>query len=138
MTIKDADVYYSGVDFDDPDWDFPQEVSFEVRGRMILGFRQLDAARWGASPLYIIEFAGGDENTARRALYGDGAGGAVLTAKLARKRRGKVDRPVLSEVSLVGGNGAVSRNAGAIGLYTRPVHGAGVYSHWLDTGSVIR
>lgn len=137
MTIKDADVYYRDVDFDDPDWDFPQDVGFEVRGRMILGFRQLDAARWGASPLYIIEFAGGDENAARRALYGDAGAGGVLQVKLARKRRGKVDRPVLSEVSLAGG-GPVNRNALTIGLYTLPVHGAGVYSHWLDTGSVIR
>lgn len=136
--IKDADVYYRDVDFDDPDWDFPQDVAFDVRGRMILGFRQLDAARWGASPLYIIEFAGGEESAARRALYGDANSGAVLKVKLARKRRGKVDRPVLSEVSVAGGNGSVGRNALTIGLYTLPVHGAGVFSHWLDTGSVIR
>ena len=139
MTIKDADVYYCDVDFDNPKYTFPDEVSFEVRGRMILGFRQLNAARWGASPLYMIEFAGGANNSARKALYGDNGQSAVLSVKLGRKTRGKVDHPVLTEVTVVGGGAAaVSRSALSISLFTLPTFGAGEQSHWLDTGSIIR
>lgn len=137
MTIKNDDVYYSGVDFDDPAYDFPKEVSFEVRGRMVLGFRQLDAARWGASPLYLIEFAGGEDNSARKALYGADGRSAVLSVKLGRKKRGKLDRPVFTEIQVIGG-GQVPRNALSIGLYTLPVHGVVDQGHWLDTGSIIR
>jgi hypothetical protein len=138
MTIKDEDVYYRDVDLDDPAYAFPEDVGFEVRGRMVLGFRQLNAARWGASPLYMIDFAGGDDNSARKALYGEKGGAAVLSVKLARKTRGKVDRPVLTEVTVAGGSAPVSRNALTISLFTLPTFGAGEQSHWLDTGSIIR
>ena len=141
MTIKESDVYYRNVDFDDKDWDFDPEVAFDVRGRMVLGFRQFDAPRWSASPLYMIDFAGGDEdNAARQALYGNGGTRAVLSVKLERKRRGKVDRPAIREVAVVGSEKSrpVSPRALTIGLYTLCSPGAGVRSHWLDTGSVIR
>jgi hypothetical protein len=138
MTIKNEDVYYRNVDFDDPAYAFPEDVSFEVRGRMVLGFRQLDAERWGASPLYMIDFAGGDDNSARKALYGEKGGASVLKVKLGRKTRGKVDRPVLAEVTVADGSAPVSRSALTIGLFTLPTFGAGEQSHWLDTGSIIR
>ncbi len=138
MTIKDEDVYYRDVDLDNADYDFPEDVDFEVRGRMVLGFRQLNAARWGASPLYMIDFAGGDDNKARKAIYGGKDGGSVLKVKLRRRVSRKVDRVEFAEVSLADGSGPVSRGALTISLFTLPTFGAGEQSHWLDTGSIIR
>ncbi|MFM6971482.1 MAG: virulence factor SrfB, partial [Rhodoluna sp.] len=41
-------VFFRDIDLDNPDYDFP-DTTFEVRGAMRLGFRQLDADRWPAS-----------------------------------------------------------------------------------------
>lgn len=50
-TISDNDVYYRDIqDKFEPDPD----TYFEVRGGIRLGFRQLDNARWPASPLYTL------------------------------------------------------------------------------------
>ena len=61
----------------------------------------------------------------------------MLSVKLGRKKRGKLDRPVFTEIQVIGG-GQVPRNALSIGLYTLPVHGVVDQGHWLDTGSIIR
>ncbi|MBN2751703.1 MAG: virulence factor SrfB [Rhodospirillaceae bacterium] len=138
LTIKADDVYYHDVDLDKPGYTFPEDVSFEVRGRMVLGFRQLAAERWSGSPLYMIEFASGENNSARKALYGENGKSAVLSVKLGHKRRGKVDRPVLTEVSVADGSAMVNAKALTIGLYTLSTRGTGESSYWLDTGSIIR
>ena len=54
-TIKSSDVFYSDVDLDNEDYELPEEITFDVRGKIILGFRQLKAERWVASPLYEID-----------------------------------------------------------------------------------
>ena len=138
MTIKDEDIYYGGVRLDDPEYTLPEDVGFEVRGRMVLGFRQLPVARWGGSPLYLIDFAGGDDNKARKAVYGGKDGGSVLKVRLQRKTTRKVERMEFAEVSLADGSGQVSKSALTISLFTLPTFGAGEQSHWLDTGSIIR
>lgn len=137
MLIKREEVYYRDVDFDDPDWDFPEAVAFPVRGPTVLGFRQLDSARWGASPLYLLEFVGEENSTAHRAIYGEDQHATALMVRLGRKRRGKVDRPVVIEAGIEGG-AAINRNAVSIRLFTLPSPDKGSDSYWLDSGSIIR
>lgn len=52
-TIQEADVYYSDINLDDENYDFP-DTEFEIRGKVRLGFRQLNVERWVASPLYTL------------------------------------------------------------------------------------
>jgi len=137
MLIKREEVYYRDVDFDNPEWDFPEDVAFPVRGPTVLGFRQLDSARWGASPLYLLEFVGEEKSTAHRAIYGEDQHATALMVRLGRKRRGKVDRPVVIEAGIEGG-AAINRNAVSIRLFTLPSPDKGSDSYWLDTGSIMR
>ncbi len=149
MTIKDSDVYYQDVDLDNQDYELP-ETPFEMRGRMVLGFRQLSSARWGASPLYMLDFSA-DNARAREELYGkkaDGnAQGNVLLVSLKRGRSlgppgpdGKSERRetlVVSQVATKDG-GQVSPSALRIRLNTLNSVGMGDNSYWLDTGSIVR
>ena len=52
-----SDVCYSDIDLDNPDFELPSEGSFQMRGPVCLGFRQLDNDRWPASPLYRLSIA---------------------------------------------------------------------------------
>ncbi|CCG42799.1 virulence factor SrfB [Magnetospirillum molischianum] len=149
MTIKDSDVYYSDVDLDDDLYELP-ETPFEMRGRMILGFRQLSSARWGASPLYMLDFSA-DNSRARDELYGRDSEkseqGNVLSVTLKRTRRlgppGPDGKPIYREtfaVARVATNegGMVSPSALRIRLNTLNSAGIGENSYWLDTGSIVR
>jgi hypothetical protein len=52
-TIADRAVYYRDIDLDDTSYELP-DVHFTVPGTLPLGYRQLDTARWPASPLYTL------------------------------------------------------------------------------------
>lgn len=131
-TIKDADVYYRDVDLDSPDYQFPEQ-SFEMRGRMLLGFRQLTAERWGASPLYLLDFAP-DSSKAAEKLYGQSSG--VLEVTLRRGKRDKIDSLEIARVEERGGS-TLSSNILRLRLYTLNNAGIGGNSYWLDTGSIV-
>ncbi|MEP7299990.1 MAG: virulence factor SrfB [Caldimonas sp.] len=51
-----GDEFYDDLDLDDPDYPL-KDKSFEFRGPMALGFRQLPVDRWPASRLYMIDYA---------------------------------------------------------------------------------
>ena len=42
---------------------------FQMRGVMHIGYRQLETERWGASPLYVLDFA---DEAARERIYREG------------------------------------------------------------------
>ncbi len=132
-TIKDADVYYHDVDLDSPDYQLP-ETTFEMRGQMMLGFRQLAAERWVASPLYLLEFAPDSTKAADR-LYGANAG--VLEVSLQRGSRRRSDTLTISKVSERGGS-SLSKDILRLRLYTLNSTGMDENSYWLDTGSIVR
>lgn len=50
-----ADVYYSNLDLDNPDYELPEEP-FEFRGPVPLGFRQLPVDWWPGTQLYHIGY----------------------------------------------------------------------------------
>ena len=51
-----ADEFYDDLDLDDPEYPL-KDKSFEFRGPMALGFRQLPVDWWPASRLYMIDYA---------------------------------------------------------------------------------
>jgi hypothetical protein len=132
MIIKRDDVFYADVDLDDPDYQLP-ETGFEMRGVMHIGYRQLSAERWGASPLYALDFATEGEG-ARERLYREGG---VLKVRLEQVRGAHEERFKVAGVEVEGGR-SVSKNAVRLRLNTLTNVGLNEDSYWLDSGSVFR
>nr|WP_321440629.1 virulence factor SrfB [uncultured Hyphomonas sp.] len=130
--IKDADVYYRDVDLDDPDYELP-DSTFEMRGLMRIGFRQLDAERWAGAPLYTLSFA---DDRVRDRIYTEGD---VLQVRLKSESRrsagGGNDRLAIAGVS--SGRGSVGARAIKLQLNTLANVGIGETNYWLDSGSVV-
>jgi hypothetical protein len=132
-TIKDVEVFYRDVDLDSPTYVLP-DTPFEMRGQMVLGYRQLAAERWSASPLYMME----QTDRARDVLYGGKGGEApALLVTLRRDQQKKGESLVVERVSTTGGT-TVPRQAVRARLYTLNTGDLGESSYWLDTGSVVR
>ena len=134
MRIKDEDIYYRDVRLDDPDYDLPDEP-FEVRGRMVLGFRQLASERWGASPLYVLDFTKRAKDLLAKADRGESP---VLQVRLKKDRRRRAERFEIA-------GGITSEQGTTLGpreltlkLNTLNTVGIGETDYWLDSGSVIR
>jgi hypothetical protein len=121
--IKEANVFFRDIDLDNPDYDFP-DTTFEVRGAMRLGFRQLDADRWPASPLYTLTI---DDRDLREKLA---AKGVVLKVSLRRNERAGAESFELASVE--GG----SKSKVKFKLNTMIDAGLGDSQYWLDSGSV--
>ncbi|MBK8906869.1 MAG: virulence factor SrfB [Rhodospirillales bacterium] len=133
MVISDENVFYRNVDLDDEDYELP-ETPFEVRSRMILGFRQLDSERWGASPLYVLDLT----DKAKRALgRADRGEPAVLKVQLKKDKRRRAERFEVASVTSEQ-NVNVNRQDLILKLSTLTTVGMGENSYWLDTGSIIR
>jgi hypothetical protein len=130
MIIKRDDVYYADVDLDDPDYELP-DAMFQMRGIMRIGYRQLEAERWGASPLYVLDFA---DEAARERIYREGG---LLRVRLERVRGTDSERFRVTEVDVEGGR-AASRNAVRLRLNTLSTIGLDQDSYWLDSGSIFR
>jgi hypothetical protein len=133
-TIKEGDVYYKDVDLDDADYQLPEQP-FEMRGRMLLGFRQLEAERWGASPLYLLDFSPDNDRAADK-LYGSGSGLLEVTLRRGRNRN-RADGLEIARVAEKGGS-TLSSSTLRLRLYTMNSVGIGDSSYWLDTGSIVR
>jgi hypothetical protein len=136
-TIKDADVYYRDVDLDNEEYTLP-DTAFEMRGQMILGFRQLAAERWVASPLYMLDFAP-DSTKAADKLYGTTNSVLEVTLKRGPRPRSRDrDRGDALAIARVAEKGGGTIGGVRIRLYTLNNAGIGENSYWLDTGSIVR
>jgi len=142
-TIKDADVYFRDVDLDSAEYQLP-DTPFEMRGRMILGFRQLDAERWGGSPLYLLDFAPDYTQQTAGRLYHDGSrprsGGGEGVLEITLRRGNGADGRESLEIARVAEKGGSSLSSRAIRLRLFTINTAGISenSYWLDTGSILR
>ncbi len=141
MRIKEEEVYYTDVDLDKDDYEFP-DISFEMRGPTTLGFRQLASSRWGGSPLYRLDFAEGEGNNARKKLDGDRNaqpdGAVVLHVTLERKKAPRgYDHVRIKEAITSDGSSNLARSL-RIRLLTLNAVGLEENSYWLDTGSIVR
>jgi len=129
--IKADNVYYHDIDLDSPDYLLP-ETSFDMRGTLRLGFRQLPCARWSASPLYSLSI----ENSRLRTRVA--ADGLVLKVRLGIKPSRNPDEG--SETFEFRGaesdGGAVGSRDIRLRLNTLPDTGLGETQYWLDSGSV--
>lgn len=121
--IKKADVFYSDIHLDDPDYQFPDQ-SFEVRGSMRIGFRQLPVERWPASPLYKLVI---EDRQIREKLSSQG-----LVLKVSLRRSDRLMRESF-EIAAVEG---ASRSKLSLKLNTMADAGFGETQYWLDSGSV--
>lgn len=128
--IKTTDVYYSDVDLDDPEYQLP-ETTIPMTGVMHIGYRQLAAERWGAQPLYLLDFA---DDEVRRMLYTQGG---VLQVRLERMRGVNAERFRVAAVELEGGR-AFGRGVVALKLNTLASIGFDQDSYWLDSGIIFR
>jgi hypothetical protein len=134
MIIKDEDVHYRDVRLDDPEYTLPDEP-FEVRARMVIGFRQLDTARWSGSPLYVLDLS---DRAKVRLAQADGRGDpAVLQVTLQQDRTRRSERFEIATVTTTAGV-SVGRSDLSLTLNTLNAVGIGETSYWLDTGSVLR
>lgn len=121
--IKDSNVFYREIDLDREDYEFP-ETSFEMRGSMRIGFRQLETDRWPASPLYTLSI---DDADLREKLASKGT---VLKISLRRSERAG---PESFELASVEGG---SKSKVKFRLNTMIDAGLGDSQYWLDSGSV--
>ncbi|MRT05144.1 virulence factor SrfB [Ewingella americana] len=131
--LTGENVYYSDIDLDQPDFQLSQEVSFQMRGPLCLGFRQLDNDRWPASPLYTLSI--NDHKLARRI-----AGDNVLTLKLKVSKQGDGDSPEqveIAQAALQDGT-PVPTDHLRLKLNTLAASGSGATHYWIDSGSVFK
>jgi hypothetical protein len=133
MIIKDDDVYYRDVRLDDAEYRLP-ETPFEMRSRMVLGFRQLASERWPASPLYVLDLS---DRAKERLAKADRSQPAVLQVTLKKKERG-LQGERFEVASATSEQVSVSARDVILSLNTLNTVGIGDTSYWLDTGSVIR
>ena len=132
--IKSNNVYYADVDLNDPDYELP-DTTFEMRGLVQLGFRQLNVERWGASPMYILSF---NKDEARKKLY---EAGEVCRVRLQKERTKPNRQNEVNEKFVIAGiESAVpmKRNDVKLQLNTLTNVGIGESNYWLDSGSVYR
>ena len=134
LVLKDANVYYRDINLDDEDYELP-ETPFEVRSRMVLGFRQLDSERWPASPLYVMDLS---DKAKQMLMRGDRGQPNVVQVALKHERRKGAERLGVGSARTTQGSALNPRNDVVLKLNTLITVGLGESSYWLDTGSVIR
>jgi hypothetical protein len=123
--IPKADVFYSDVRLDDIDYELP-DASFEFRGAMLLGFRQLPLERWRASLIYVLDYA--DEESRKR-LHPKTPLRVVLRRDAGGIRKGETEKFEISEV--LGNDGTqLNRRFLSLKLQTLPDDSG----YWLDSG----
>ncbi len=124
--LQKEDLVYRDVDLDNREYELP-EVTFEFRGPMWLGARQLDLARWPAARLYALEFARPEyaERHARETPFKI----ALARVKPKDKESGDVERFRLRQVVNRDGR-AVALDRLTLRLQTLPRR----EGYWLDTG----
>lgn len=128
--IKNENVYYYDISLDDSDYDFP-DTSFEIRGTTRLGFRQLDAARWPASPIYLITIE--NDDIAKR-LNTDGV---VLNVTLGIKNNQKLtENFYIKSVTASDGRSCDKLNDIKLSLNTMLTSGLVSNQYWLDSGII--
>jgi hypothetical protein len=132
--VKESNVYYQDIDLDNPDYELP-DTPFELRGSMRLGFRQLEAERWSAAPLYTITVV---DKKLSELLASEGR---VLKVRLQAKRN-NVNPAEGTERFIIAGieseSGSVSSRALKLQLNTLSDAGLGETQYWLDSGSVFQ
>jgi hypothetical protein len=124
--LQTEDLVYRDVDLDNREYELP-EVTFEFRGPMWLGARQLDLVRWPAARLYALEFARPEyaERHARETPF------KIALARVKPKDKDSTDVERFRLRQVVNRDGrAVALDRLTLRLQTLPRR----EGYWLDTG----
>ncbi|CAG75119.1 putative virulence effector protein [Pectobacterium atrosepticum SCRI1043] len=126
-------VYYSDIDLDAPDFVLDPKHSFQVRGSLCLGFRQLDNERWPASSLYMLSIV--DQDLARKVV-----GDSKLRVRLAVTKGDDQDSPERFEIAdaVLEDGTRVPPHHLRLKLNTLSANGSGATHYWIDSGSVFK
>lgn len=128
--LTDENVWYRDIDLDNPGEKLNPKVSFPLRGNVTLGFRQLDNARWPATPLYTLSI---DDPALAKSIAGDG----VLHVRLQLQPNGShgPDAFELAEAWLQDGK-KVPLAQLSLKLNTLAYRQSSANYYWIDSGSV--
>ncbi|NWC64567.1 virulence factor SrfB [Cedecea sp. P7760] len=148
--IRDADIVYRHIKSENGQIMLPlteteagekTKQSIIMRGDLRLGYRQLDAERWSASPLYTLRFSEDGRKKFSLANATDG-GAPYLKVRLEigkDKRASQLglisDRLAIADVSS-NTDKSFSKRDVELELNTMPDTGLIDSRHWLDSGSV--
>ena len=133
QSLSNDDVYYSDIDLDSKGFELDKKNSFQMRGSLSLGFRQLDNDRWPASPLYTLSIV--DHELARKV-----AGDHTLRVKLALIKgedNQSPERFTIAEATLNDGSRVPTHHL-RLKLNTLGNNGTGATHYWIDSGSVFK
>jgi len=126
QTLTEENLWYPGIDLDDPASRLDENLIFPLRGDACLGFRQLADARWPATPLYQLKI---NTPALARQIAGDG----VLHVRL------QYDPPsggfALAQASMQNGS-PLPADAVCLKLNTLATSYSGENDYWIDSGSV--
>ncbi|MGE1152874.1 virulence factor SrfB [Pseudomonas kitaguniensis] len=154
--IKDADVLYRNIETEPENYKIKLPVigagddadtpQLEMRGDLRLGFRQLAAERWAASPLYTLRFTNAGRDKFSRAVGEDGAAPLLKVRfevkagdKHTRKQGLVSDRLVVQGIESNSSNVSFNpRSDLELELNTMLDAGLSETKYWLDSGSVKR
>lgn len=148
--IRDADIVYQHIKSENGQIILPAIIdangekttqSIIMRGDLRLGYRQLDAERWIAAPLYTLRFSEEGRKKFSAATSRD-TGSPYLKVRLTidkGKRANQLglisDRLIIAEVSS-NTDKSFSKRDVDLELNTMPDKGLIESRHWLDSGSV--
>ncbi|NBB57395.1 virulence factor SrfB [Pantoea vagans] len=148
--IHDADVIYRHITSENGQITLPVIINEEgeattasivMRGDMRLGYRQLDAERWSASPLYTLRFSESGREKFSKAASPDGKSPyldvrfTIDKDKAAHKLGLISDRLTIADISS-NTDKSFSKKDLELELNTMPDTGLIDSRHWLDSGSV--
>ncbi|PKE32028.1 virulence factor SrfB [Rahnella sp. AA] len=150
--IRDADIIYRHIESENGQIKLPEiphedgettTQSIIMRGDLRLGYRQLDAERWSAAPLYTLRFTEKGRKRFSEAKSDDN-GSPYLKVRLAiatnqaskALKLGLIsDRLIIADVSS-NTDKSFTRSDVELELNTMPDTGLIDSRHWLDSGSV--
>ncbi|MGY2289866.1 virulence factor SrfB [Pseudomonas sp. SDO528_S397] len=150
--IKDADVLYRDIQTDPESnalqlpligtGDDADTPPLEMRGDLRLGFRQLAAERWAASPLYTLRFTPAGREKFSRAVGENGAAPLLkvrFEVKAPRRNTGLIsDQLVVRSIESNSSTSFNPRSDLRLELNTMLDAGLSETNYWLDSGSVKR
>lgn len=125
----------------DPQTDGPQ---LRVLGKTRLGYRQLDAERWAATPLYLIELTERGTRKLAGKPTSDGLEACLLLRfKVEERDQERSDAEIIAEKLVIDDNiqsnvvgESFDRKDVRLQLYTMLSAEDGASNYWLDSGSV--
>ena len=127
-SLYDENIWYRDIDLDSPQGTLDSERAFPVRGNVRLGFRQLDNARWPATPLYTLTI---NSPQLTKAVAGD----SVLHISL--KQTQDASAFALATARLSDGTDVPLEQL-SFKLNTLADSDNGVMHYWIDNGSLYR